>query len=51
MVDRGEFHVDLYILGLRNLVSAGMLPINKAYITFNSKSLVPPKTGKNINNV
>jgi hypothetical protein len=30
------------ILGLRDLQSPGILPVKKAYIKFNVKSLVPP---------
>jgi hypothetical protein len=51
MVKREPFTVSLYILGMRNLVTAGLLPVNKAYISLNAKSLVPPKTGRNISNI
>ena len=32
----------MLVLGLRNLQSAGILPVKKAFIKFNCKSLVPP---------
>ena len=37
-----EFRVELNVLGLRNLLSPGLLPIKKAYIDFMLSSLVPP---------
>ena len=39
-----EMDVNMLILGLRQLESPGILPIKKAYIQFNVKSLVPPNT-------
>lgn len=39
------------ILGLRGLQSNGLLPVKKAFIQFNLKSLVPPSLGLNLNNV
>ena len=35
-----EFKCDIVCLGLRELVSPGLLPINKAYVNFNLKSLM-----------
>lgn len=40
----------MLILGLRNLASPGILPVKKAYISFNIKSLVPPG-GPSVKNV
>ena len=40
----------MLILGLRNLASPGILPVKKAYINFNIKSLVPPG-GPSVKNV
>ena len=40
-----DFDVKMNVLGLRNLQSPGMFPIKKAFISFNAKSLVPPKLG------
>lgn len=37
-----DMNVNMLILGLRNLQSSGILPVKKAFITFNVKSLVPP---------
>lgn len=39
------------ILGLRGLQSPGILPVKKAYICFNLKSMVPPALGTNLNNI
>ena len=37
-----EFRVEMNVLGLRGLISPGLLPIQKAYIDFMISSLVPP---------
>lgn len=37
-----EMDVNMLILGLRSLQSAGILPVKKAFVQFNFKSLVPP---------
>ena len=37
-----EYKVELNVLGLRGLVSPGLLPVKKAYIDFLLKSMVPP---------
>jgi hypothetical protein len=42
MVEKKEFQVNMLILGLRNLQSPGILPVKKAFVKFNIKSLVPP---------
>ena len=41
-VETADFDVDMLILGLRDLQSPGILPVKKAFINFNIKSLVPP---------
>ena len=41
-VEFDDFDVDMLILGLRGLQSPGILPVKKAFINFNIKSLVPP---------
>jgi len=46
-----EFQVSMNILGLRNLQSPGILPVKKAFINFNLKSLVPPNLGTNLQNL
>jgi hypothetical protein len=51
MVPRSEFELDINILGLRDLQSAGILPVKKAFVVFNLKSLVPPDDGRAIENV
>ena len=40
-LDIQEFKTEITALGLRDLVSTGLLPVNKAYIKFAVKSLVP----------
>ena len=50
-VPRKEFVLDINILGLRDLQSAGILPVKKAFIVFNLKSLVPPDDGRAIDNI
>lgn len=39
------------MLGLRSLQSPGILPVKKAFINFNLKSLVPPAMGTNLQNL
>jgi hypothetical protein len=39
------------VLGLRNLVPNGLLPIRKAYIKFNLKSLLSPEKAGAIENI
>ena len=39
------------VLGLRSLASPGILPVQKAFINFNLKSLVPPALGTNLTNL
>ena len=46
-----EYIVSLNILGLRDLQSAGILPVKKAFIVFNLKSLVPPEDGVALDNI
>lgn len=41
----------MQILGLRGLQSAGVLPVQKAFIQFNLKSMVPPDLGVNLQNI
>jgi hypothetical protein len=46
-----EFGVSMNILGLRGLQSPGVLPVKKAYLSFNLKSMVPPALGTNLHNI
>lgn len=39
------------ILGLRGLQSPGILPIKKAFLQFNLKSMVPPSLGTSLQNI
>lgn len=50
-IDFEEFIINLNILGLRDLQSVGILPVKKAFIVFNLKSLVPPSEGAAIDNI
>ena len=46
-----EYNVMMNILGLRSLMSAGILPVKKAFINFNLKSMVSPEQGEAIENI
>lgn len=37
-----QFNIDINVLGLRDLVSTGLLPVKKAYVKFSVKSILPP---------
>lgn len=50
-VQMKEFGVSMNILGLRGLQSPGILPVKKAFLQFNLKSLVPPALGTNLENI
>jgi hypothetical protein len=50
-VKSDEFQVDINILGLRELQSVGILPVKKAFVVFNLKSLVSPDDGRALENV
>ena len=51
VVDFQEFQIDINILGLRDLQSVGILPVKKAFIVFNLKSLVAPEDGRALDNI
>ena len=44
-------NVDINVLGLRDLVTPGLLPIKKAYIKFSVKSLLPPAQAKAVHEI
>ena len=46
-----EYRVELNVLGLRGLVSPGLLPVKKAYIDFLLKSMVPPVAASALSSV
>lgn len=46
-----EFRCEVIVLGLRGLVTTGLLPIRKAYLMFSLKSLLPPDQAKAIKNI
>ena len=46
-----EFNIEINVLGLRSLVSSGLLPVKKAYVQFGLKTLVPPIVGATIQNI
>jgi len=43
-VEFREMDITMLILGLRHLQSPGILPVKKAFIQFQLKSLVPPNS-------
>ena len=46
-----EYKVDIIALGLRNLISTGLMPVNKAYVNFNLKSLLPVHKAAAVSNI
>lgn len=42
LIEKKEMNINMNILGMRNLLSPGILPVRKAFIKFGLKSLVPP---------
>lgn len=50
LVHTREFNVNMNILGMRKLASPGLLPVKKAFVKFNVKSLVPPN-GPSLKNI
>ena len=46
-----SFKCDINVLGLRNLVSTGLLPIRKAFVKFGIKTLLPLSQAKAVRNV
>lgn len=46
-----DFKCEITALALKSLISAGLLPVNKAYIKFNVKSLLPPANAKAVQNI
>ena len=46
-----EFKCDIMVLGLRSLVSTGLLPVRKAFVKFNLKSVLPLSMAKAVENV
>ena len=51
MVKFQEQHVSINVLGLRNLVSTGIIPVKKSFIQFNIGSLIPPQWGTSVTNI
>jgi len=50
-LDIEEYNVEVNVLGLRSLVSTGLLPIRKAYIKFSVKSVLPPAQAKAVSDI
>lgn len=50
-VETKEFKIDINCLGLRELQTTGLLPIKKAYVRFNTKSMLPPEKAQVVSNV
>lgn len=42
-IEYKEYLVEINVLGLRNLESFGIMPVKKAFIKFNLRSLLPPE--------
>ena len=42
----GEYTLEITVLGLRGLVSPGLLPVRKAFVKFSVKSILPPSQSK-----
>lgn len=45
------FKSKITVLGLRGLVSAGLLPVRKAFVRFNLKSLLNPISSRAVDNI
>lgn len=41
-----QMQIDINVLGLRDLLSTGLLPVRKAFVKFSVKSLLPPSKAK-----
>lgn len=50
-LDIKEYKVQIIVLGLRDLVSTGLFSVNKAYVTFNLKSLLSSAKARAVNNI
>jgi len=50
IVETKEYTVSINVLGLRELESQGLLPVRKAFIKFNNKSLLPPEKAMCVSN-
>ena len=46
-----EFKCEVVVLGLRDLVSTGLMNVNKAYIKFALKSLLPVAQANAVDNI
>ena len=44
-------NVEINVLGFRDLISSGLLPVNKAFAKFSLKSLLPPAQGKAVSDI
>lgn len=41
-----QYNININVLGLRDLISTGLLPVKKAYVKFSVKSILPPAQAK-----
>ena len=46
-----EHTIEITVLGLRGLVSPGLLPVRKAYVKFSVKSILPPSQSKAVTDI
>jgi hypothetical protein len=51
MVQHIDQDININVLGLRDLKTTGLVPVRKAFIQFNVKSLVPPDFGTPLPNI
>jgi hypothetical protein len=50
-IEYKEYNVEINVLGLRELESFGLMPIKKAFIKFNLRSLLPPEKAQAVTNI
>jgi hypothetical protein len=50
-IEYKEYNVEINVLGLRELESFGIMPIKKAFIKFNLRSLLPPEKAQAVTNI
>lgn len=46
-----DFKCEIVVLGLRGLVSTGILPVRKAFVRFSLKSLLPSDQAKAVDDI
>ena len=46
-----NYNIEINVLGLRDLKSFGLMPIKKAFLQFNTRSLLPPEKALAVQNI